>query len=192
MNEVTQVLAAMEKGDPSAANLLLPLVYNELRRLAQLRLTHEKPGQTLQATALVHEAWLRLVGDGAASPNWNSRGHFYAAAAESMRRILVEAARRKNRVKHGGEFSRIELDDVHPVATEIQEDILALDAAMTKLAAEDPQAAELVQLRYFGGVTFADIAVQLGISTRTAERIWAYSRAWLRCEMENFDKADHI
>src|SRR4051812_6345634 len=150
MNEVTRILSAIEQGDPKAAGDLLPLVYRELRRLAKQRLAHEKPGQTLQATALVHEAYLRLVDSEGAQP-WNSRGHFFAAAAEAMRRIMVEKARRKRAEKHGGQFERQDFDDVDVEAPALSEDLLALDEALTKLEAEDPVKAQLVKLRYFAG-----------------------------------------
>jgi RNA polymerase sigma factor (TIGR02999 family) len=182
MSEVTLLLAAIEQGDPHAANQLLPLVYEELRRLAGQRLAQEKPGQTLQPTALVHEAYLRLVG---ADPEarWDSRGHFFAAAAEAMRRILVENARRKRTLKRGGDRARQDIDEAQLIAPEPQEDLLALDEALTKLAARDPVKAELVQLRYFGGLTIEEAARALGISTTTAERYWTYARAWLHREI---------
>jgi RNA polymerase sigma factor (TIGR02999 family) len=183
MSEVTRILSAIEEGDPSAAALLLPLVYDELRKLAAQRLAQEKPGQTLEATALVHEAYLRLV-DGDQARHWNSRGHFFAAAAEAMRRILVESARRKKALKHGGDLSRRELDEERLTVPEPREDLLALDAALNKLAAEHRQAADLVQLRYFAGLTLPEAAQALGISPRTAGRLWAYARAWLRREVE--------
>jgi RNA polymerase sigma factor (TIGR02999 family) len=183
MTDVTQLLSAIERGDPHAASQLLPLVYDELRRLAGQRLAQEKPGQTLQATALVHEAYLRLVGKGGGQV-WNGRGHFFAAAAEAMRRILVENARRKRQAKHGGDQARRELDDEPIAAPEPREDLLALDEALTKLAAEDRAAADLVQLRYFAGLTLPEAAQALGVSPRTAGRLWAYARAWLRREVE--------
>lgn len=182
MNDVTQLLARIENGNLAAAKQLLPLVYNELRKLAALRMTHENPGQTLQATALVHEAYLRLV-DVEYAQRWENRGHFFSAAAEAMRRILVENARRKHRVKRGGDFKRIELDDVPLVAPEIHEDLIALDAALDRLKAVDPQAVELVHLRYFVGLSVADAAKLLGISPRTADRVWAFARAWLHQEI---------
>ena len=171
MSDVTRVLSAMEQGDPRAAEQLLPLVYEELRKLAAQKLAHEKPGQTLQATALVHEAYLRLVGPGAAA-GWNSRGHFFAAAAEAMRRVLVDAARRKGRVKHGGGRVRLDLEDV-----------LALDEALGRLVARDPVLADLVKLRYFAGLTVPQAAAALGVSVATAERHWAFARAWLFAEL---------
>jgi RNA polymerase sigma factor (TIGR02999 family) len=180
MNDVTSILSAIEHGDPKAAEQLLPLVYDQLRRLAARKLAHEKPGQTLQATALVHEAYLRLVGS-SEGPGWDSRGHFFAAAAEAMRRILVENARRKQSEKHGGGLARCNLDLVELVAVASKEfsDLLALDEALTRFAAVDPAKAELVKLRYFAGLTLDDSANMLGISLATAKRSWAYSRAWL-------------
>lgn len=188
MSDVTHILSQIEAGDPSAADQLLPLVYNELRKLAAAKLAFEKPGQTLQATALVHEAFLRLVAaprkhaDPAARP-WDGRGHFFAAAAESMRRILVENARRKARCKHGGGRERLDLSHIPVVAPQIHEDLIALDEALDRLKAEDAQAVELVHLRYFVGLSAGDAAEMLGISTRTAERIWAFAKSWLRREM---------
>jgi RNA polymerase sigma factor (TIGR02999 family) len=178
MHEVTRILSAVEQGDPHAAEQLLPLVYDELRKLAAQRLAHEKPGQTLQATALVHEAYLRLV-DVDKAQHWNSRGHFFAAAAEAMRRILVQNARRRSRVKHGGGRARIDVSDLDLAAPEQSEDLLALDEALTQLAAADPQAAELVKLRYFAGCTIPQAAEVLGVSPRTADLLWAYARTWL-------------
>jgi RNA polymerase sigma factor (TIGR02999 family) len=183
MNDVTQILNAIEQGDPHAASQLLPLVYDELRRLAAQKLAQEKPGQTLQATALVHEAYLRLVGSDP-DQSWNSRGHFFAAAAESMRRILVENTRRKRSLKHGGDLSRQNLDGEQLSAPEPREDLLALDEALNKLAAGNRAAADLVQLRYFAGFTLPEAAQALGISPRTAGRLWAYARAWLRRAVE--------
>jgi RNA polymerase sigma factor (TIGR02999 family) len=183
MNEVTQILNAIAEGDPSAASQLLPLVYDELRKLAAHRLAHQTPGQTLQPTALVHEAYLRLVGDHEGS-DWDNRGHFFAAAAEAMRRVLVENARRKGRQKRGGGLKRLDLDAAEPVAVpEVREDLLALDEALTKLASTDPQAAQLVQLRYFAGLSIPDAAQALGVSSRTADRLWAFARAWLLREI---------
>jgi RNA polymerase sigma factor (TIGR02999 family) len=184
MNDVTRILAALEQGDPRASEQLLPLVYNELRRLAAQKLAQEKPGQTLQATALVHEAYLRLARPEPGSPpGWDGRGHFFAAAAEAMRRILVENARRKARIKHGGGLAR-ELDGPDVAAPERPEAILALDDALDRLAVGTPQAAELVILRFFAGCTNADAAALLGISPRKADQIWAYARAWLREELD--------
>jgi RNA polymerase sigma factor (TIGR02999 family) len=178
MSDVTRILSAIEQGDPHAAAQLLPLVYEELRTLAAQKLAQEKPGQTLQATALVHEAYLRLVGEPTAQP-WNSRGHFFAAAAEAMRRILVESARRKGRARHGGGRRRVDLDLAALRAPEPDDDLLALDEALTRLAAADPAAARLVELRYFAGLTMPQAAEALGVPLRTAERNWAYARAWL-------------
>jgi RNA polymerase sigma factor (TIGR02999 family) len=183
MSEVTRILSAIEQGDPHAAAQLLPLVYDELRRLAAQKLVGEKSGQTLQATALVHEAYIRLVGKGA-EPHWDSRGHFFAAAAEAMRRILVENARRKRRLKHGGGRRRQDLDAAAVSAPERGDDLLALDAALSKLAEHDPQKAKLVELRYFAGLTGDQAAAVLGISPRTADRQWVFARAWLRREIQ--------
>jgi RNA polymerase sigma factor (TIGR02999 family) len=178
MSDVTQILIAIEHGDPSAAEQLLPLVYDELRKLAAARLAHEKPGQTLEATALVHEAYLRLV-DVQQAQHWNSRGHFFAAAAEAMRRILVEQARRKQRLKRGGECERRDFDDLEIAVQGPCDDLLALDEALTGLAQKHPEKAELVKLRYFAGLTVNEAAAVLGISTSTADRHWTYARAWL-------------
>jgi RNA polymerase sigma factor (TIGR02999 family) len=182
MNEVTRILATIERGDPRAAEQLLPLVYGELRRLAARRLAAEPPGNTLQATALVHEAYLRLVDPGRPR-EWDGRGHFFAAAAEAMRRILVENARRKRREKHGGGRERIDLDAAQPTAPEPRDDLVALDAALTRLAVEDPQAAKLIELRHFGGLSVAEAAQALGIAPRSADRVWAFARAWLHREL---------
>jgi RNA polymerase sigma factor (TIGR02999 family) len=178
MTEVTQILSAIEQGDPSAAGELLPLVYDELRRLAAVQLADEKPGQTLQPTALVHEAYVRLVGPDP-DRNWGGRAHFFAAAAEAMRRILLDAARRKGRRKRGGGMARRSLDGIDPAAPESSDDLLALDEALGRLATDDPQAAELVRLRFYAGLPIPEIARVLGISPRTADRTWAYARAWL-------------
>jgi RNA polymerase sigma factor (TIGR02999 family) len=178
MNDVTRILSAIENGDPKAAEGLLPLVYKELRVLAARRLAQEKPGQTIQATALVHEAYVRLV-EGEAARRWNSRGHFFAAAAEAMRRILVENARRKGSRKRGGDRARADLDVDRLAGPELREDLLALDAALSRLAAVDAEAARLVELRYFAGLTLGEAAKVLAISPRTADRVWAYARAWL-------------
>ena len=183
MNDVTRILSAIEHGDPKAAEQLLPLVYDELRKLAEHRLAHEKPGQTLQATALVHEAYLRLV-DARQGEHWNSRGHFFAAAAEAMRRILVEHARRKHRLKHGGGRARVVLDPALIAAPAASEDLLALDEALNKLAEHDPPVAELVKLRYFAGLTNRQAAAALGIAPRTADLHWSYARAWLLAELQ--------
>jgi len=183
MNEVTHVLCAIENGDPHAASQLLPLVYVELRKLAAQRLSHEKPGQTLQATALVHEAYLRLV-DGAHAQHWNGRGHFFAAAAQAMRQILVENARRKRRLKRGGGAAREELDELNLVAPAVPDDLLTLDEALSQLSAVDPRAAQLVNLRYFAGFTIPQAAEVLGVAPRTADFLWAYARAWLLQKIE--------
>ena len=186
MNDVTRVLSAMEEGDPHAAAQLLPLVYNELRRLAAAHLAEEKPGQTLDATALVHEAYLRLVADqpdAQSKENWANRCHFFAAAAEAMRRILVENVRRKRSIKHGGNLERRELDHLQLATPERRLDLLALDEALAKLASRDPQKAELVKLRYFAGLTQDEAAKVLGISPSGADRLWTYARAWLHREM---------
>jgi RNA polymerase sigma factor (sigma-70 family) len=213
MSDVTQLLAAIEQGQPQAAERLLPLVYDELRRLARSKLTHEKPGQTLQATALVHEAYLRLVGPGVGgqesgvgwersevrgqaletdgptpdprspTPAFSSRGHFFAAAAEAMRRILVEAARRKKRLKRGGDREREPLEEAQIAAPDVDADLIELDAALEKLQQKDARKAELIKLRYFAGLTQQQAAEALGISVATADRDWAYARAWLLREM---------
>ena len=180
MSDFTQILSAVGQGDPHAAAQLLPLVYDELRKLAALKLAHEKPGQTLDATALVHEAYLRLVG-GAGERSYRDRGHFFAAAAQAMRRILVDSARRKQTQKRGGGRRRQELDAV--AAPVPDEELLALDEALEKLAAQDPQKARLVELRYFAGLTGEQAAEILGISPATADRHWAYARAWLQAEV---------
>jgi RNA polymerase sigma factor (TIGR02999 family) len=178
MSDVTRILSAIEQGDPSAADQLLPLVYDELRRLAAERLAHEKPGQTLEATALVHEAYLRLV-DVEQAQHWNSRGHFFAAAAEAMRRILVEAARRKGRAKHGGGRQRVDLNAVRVALDMPAEHLLTLDEALTQLAARDAQAARLVDLHCFAGLSIEQAAEVLGVSSRTAYRDWSFAQAWL-------------
>jgi RNA polymerase sigma factor (TIGR02999 family) len=180
MSEVTRILSAIEQGDPHAAGHLLPLVYDELRRLAAQKLAQEAPGQTLQATALVHEAYLRLV-DVEKVQHWQSRGHFFAAAATAMRRLLIDNARRKRSQKRGGGLRRQQLEAV--AAPEPDEDLLALDEALEKLAAQDPLKARLVELRYFAGLTGEQAAEVLGISPTTADRHWAYARAWLRAEV---------
>jgi RNA polymerase sigma factor (TIGR02999 family) len=173
-----RILAAIEQGDPSASEQLLPLVYEELRALAAQRLAHEKPGQTLQATALVHDAYLRLV-DVEQAQKWNSRGHFFSAAAEAMRRLLVEKARRKKRVRHGGGRRRVDLDTELFISNEANDSMIALDEALGRLAAEEPAAAEVVKLRYFAGLTIEQTAAALNISVRTVNRHWTYARAWL-------------
>jgi RNA polymerase sigma factor (TIGR02999 family) len=180
MNEVTRVLGAIEQGEPHAAEQLLPLVYDELRKLATARLAQEKPGQTLQATALVHEAYLRLVGPS----DWGNRGHFFGAAAEAMRRILVERARHKKSLKAGGNRRRQDLGAIEPAAPEPDIDLLALNEALLKLEIQDKRKAELVKLRFFAGMTNAEAAQALGISTSTADNDWAYSRCWLRVAMD--------
>jgi RNA polymerase sigma factor (TIGR02999 family) len=183
MTSVTHILASIEQGDASAAEKLLPLVYDELRKLAARQLAQEKPGHTLDATALVHEAYLRLV-DVEKVPRWDSRGHFFSAAAEAMRRILVESARRKGRLKRGGNVERVEFDAGAIVAPSIDIDLIALDAALERLQQKDPRKAELVKLRYFAGLTVQQAAEALGIGTSTADRDWAYARAWLFREIE--------
>ncbi|MBY0458139.1 MAG: sigma-70 family RNA polymerase sigma factor [Gemmataceae bacterium] len=183
MSDVTRILEAIEGGDPSAAARLLPLVYDELRNLAAARLASEKPGQTLDATALVHEAYVRLVGPDAPQ-NWNGRGHFFAAAAEAMRRILVESARRKKSLKRGGDRDRADFDLANLADPERSDEVLAIDEALAGLAAADPKAAELVKLRYFVGLSVPDAAATMNISTRSAERLWTYARAWLRRAIE--------
>jgi RNA polymerase sigma factor (TIGR02999 family) len=188
MNEVTRILSAVEQGDPHAAGQLLPLVYDELRRLAAQRLAREKPGQSLQSTALVHEAYLRLVATDRAQ-QWNSRGHFFAAAAEAMRRILVENARQKGRVRHGGRRRRVELDEACLVSASPNEDLLALDEALARLAELDPTRAELVKLRFFAGLTMPEAAAFLGISLSTAERHWVFARTWLYAELADDEAA---
>jgi RNA polymerase sigma factor (TIGR02999 family) len=182
MTELTRALRQIGEGDPRPAEQLLPLVYDELRRLATHRLAHERPGQTLQPTALVHEAYLRLVGADPQRP-WDSRGHFFAAAAEAMRRILVERARRKGRARNGGGLRRVGLPDAGVAASAEDEQVLLLDEALTRLAAARPQAAGLVQLRFFSGLTVDEAAAVLGLSPRTARRLWVFARAWLRRDM---------
>jgi RNA polymerase sigma factor (TIGR02999 family) len=182
MPDVTRILDAIEQGDPHAANELLPLVYEELRRLAAAQMAREKAGQTLDATALVHEVYLRLVGTNPEQP-WNSRGHFFAAAAEAMRRILVESARRKHRLKRGGDLERRALEPDDLVAPEPDQRLLALDEALTRLSAREPDKAELVKLRWFVGLSGDAAAAVLGISPATADRWWSYARAWLRLEI---------
>jgi RNA polymerase sigma factor (TIGR02999 family) len=182
MNQVTRILSAIRQGDGHAAEQLLPLVYDELRKLAAQRLGQEKTGQTLQATALVHEAYLRLV-DVDQQQHWNGRGHFFAAAAEAMRRILVESARRRNQIKRGGDVEREALDASQLVAPEVSDDLLELDAALDRLEREDPQSAQLVKLRYFAGLTIPQAAEILSISPRKADFLWSFARAWLRREL---------
>lgn len=182
MSDVTSILSQIEQGDPQAAEKLLPLVYEELRKLAAGKLAMEKPGQTLQPTALVHEAYVRLVG-GNTPQLWDSRGHFFAAAAEAMRRILVDNARSKQARRRGGDLERQEFEGLDIASPEIPEDVVALDEALNKLAEADPRAAELVQLRFFAGLPLPEAAQLLGISPRTADRLWAYARAWLHQEI---------
>jgi RNA polymerase sigma factor (TIGR02999 family) len=185
MNEVTRIITAIEQGDPHASAQLLPLVYDELRRLAAQKLAQEKPGQTLQATALVHEAYLRLVSD-ANTQTWENRRHFFAAAAEAMRRVLVEKARRKRRLRHGGGLQKQPLEENEPAVVSPVDpvDLLALDEALDRLEAVSPRRARLVKLRYFAGLTLPDIAAMLGISQSTAEADWTYAKAWLKREVE--------
>jgi RNA polymerase sigma factor (TIGR02999 family) len=183
MSNVTQILSAIEQGDPSAAEQLLPLVYEELRCLAAAKLANEKPGHTLQATALVHEAYIRLV-DSEKAQKWDSRGHFFSAAAEAMRRILVERARKKKSLQRGGDRNRVELDAVEPAISSLGcDDLLDLDQALTRLEAKDPRKADLVKLRFFTGLSAEQAASALGISVSTAEKNWRYARCWLRVEM---------
>ena len=182
MTDVTHILSAIEQGDPSAAEQLLPLVYDELRKLAAAKMARENSAQTLQATGLVHEAYLRLV-DGDKALHWNSRGHFFGAAAEAMRRILVENARRRNGPKRGGDWERQDLATSKLAAPEVSDNLIALDEALEKLAAEDPSSAEMVKLRYFAGPTVQQAAEVMGISSRKADFIWSYARAWLRKEI---------
>jgi RNA polymerase sigma factor (TIGR02999 family) len=182
MADVTQILQRMESGDPCAAEELLPLVYSELRNLAAQKLRHEKPGQTLQATALVHEAYLRLV-DSTAASNWNSQGHFFAAAAEAMRRILVDVARHKNSIKGGGQLGRVELHDNQLAVPGRSLDLVALDEALSALAVRNARQAELVKLRFFAGLTIRQAADALGISESTADADWAYAKSWLRVQL---------
>jgi RNA polymerase sigma factor (TIGR02999 family) len=182
MSDVTQILGALARGDSTVAEELLPLVYQELRQLAARKMANEAPGQTLQPTALVHEAWLRLVGSG--PEHWNSRGHFFCAAAEAMRRILVERARKKWRVRHGGQLERVDLDHVSVAAQDSDDTILAVHEALEKLAGQSPQKAEVVKLRYFAGLEHAEIAAALGVSEPTVRRHWAYARSWLYAELK--------
>jgi RNA polymerase sigma factor (TIGR02999 family) len=188
MSEVTRLLDAAAAGDPSAAGELLPFVYTELRRLAAARLAAERPGHTLQPTALVHEAYLRLVG-GPEPQDWSGRGHFFGAAAEAMRRILVERARRKGRIRHGGGLERVDLLDAEIAAPTDDEQLLRLNDALTRLAVARPQAEELVKLRFFAGLTLEEIAPILALSPRTTRRLWAFARAWLRRDMERASQA---
>jgi RNA polymerase sigma factor (TIGR02999 family) len=189
LNEVTRILSAIELGDPGAAEQLLPLVYEELRKLAAQKLAQEAPGQTLQATALVHEAYLRLV-DVEKVQHWDSRGHFFAAVAEAMRRILVENARRRRSDKHGGRLRRIDFEQAQSLVEPPAGDLLALDEALDQLAAEDPVKAELVKLRCFAGLSHQDAAQALGISRATADRYWAYAKSWLYCKLYEPDPGE--
>ena len=183
MSEVTQLLTAIDAGDGQASEELLPLVYESLRKLAGARLAHEQPGQTLQATALVHEAWMRLVGDGDKKA-WNNRGHFFAAAAEAMRRILVDRARRKGRIRHGGQFERVDLAHVTIATEDSDETIVAIHEALEKLSQISPEKAEIVKLRYFTGMEHKEIAEILGVSEPTVRRHWAFARSWLYAELK--------
>ncbi len=184
MTNITQIISEIEQGNPSTAEQLLPLVYEELRRLAAQKLAHEQPGQTLQATALVHEAFMRLLGPKGSEQSWNSRGHFFGAAAEAMRRILVEKARHRDRIKHGGGRVREDWALSEVAVPEVAEELLTLDDALQRLAEQDPQSAELVKLRYFAGLTIPQAAEILGVSARKADFIWSFARAWLRREIE--------
>jgi RNA polymerase sigma factor (TIGR02999 family) len=184
MAPLTNILDAISKGDPRASAELLPLVYDELRKLAAHRLAHERPGQTLQATGLVHEAYVRLVG-GANDAEWSNRGHFFGAAAEAMRRILIENARRKGRIRHGGELKRVDLDSQVDVSDEANTDLLALDEALKRLEAEDPEAAQVVKLRYFAALTIEETAAVMGLSARTINRHWAFAKAWLYVQLND-------
>jgi RNA polymerase sigma factor (TIGR02999 family) len=186
MTDVTRILNAIEGGDAQAADKLLPLVYEELRRLAAYKMSHEPPGQTLQATALVHEAYIRLVGSEA--QNWSGRTHFFAAAAEAMRRILIDKARRKRSLKHGGRFQRVDLDDVKVTVEDPSTSLILLDEALTKLDQKDHGLAELVKLRYFAGLTLEQVAKIQGVSSRTARSYWAYARTWLHREITKADE----
>jgi RNA polymerase sigma factor (TIGR02999 family) len=183
MSDLTQILSAVERGEASAAEDLLPLVYTELRRLAAQKLAQEKPGQTLQATALVHEAWLRLVRED--ERKWNGSRHFFFAAAEAMRRILIENARRKQRLKHGGQMQRVNLEDIALASPMKPDELLALDEALERLATEDPEAAQLIKLRFFAGLGHQETAEIMGITRRAADGLWAYARTWLFEEMRH-------
>lgn len=188
MTDVTRILNAIQAGDPHAADQLLPLVYSELRRLAARMLAREKPGQTLDATALVHEAYLRLIGSGS-EPHWDSRRHFFAAAAEAIRRILLDRARDKRRLKRGGSWRRLRLDQIELCVAEPPDDLPALNEALEKLTQEDPLCAELVKLRFFAGLTLEDAASALGIARRTADRYWAFARSWLYDALNQEDRS---
>jgi RNA polymerase sigma factor (TIGR02999 family) len=189
MNDVTRMLSAIDQGDPHAAEQLLPLVYDELRQLAAQRLANEKPGQTLQATALVHEAYLRLV-DVEKVQSWDSRGHFFAAAAESMRRILIDNARGKQRQKRGGDWKRLDLDSIDLASTAAPDELLVIDELIVKLGSEDADAAQIVKLRYYAGLSIEEAAQLLSISRSCAYEHWAYARAWLRCALLGKDDQD--
>ena len=193
MSDVTYILSQIDSGDAVAAEKLLPLVYDELRKLAAAMLAQEKPGQTLQATALVHEAYVRLIGSspsGGDRAQWHGRAHFFAAASEAMRRILIDAARRKKRDKHGGSFQRQPLDPDQLATAERSDDLLALDEALTKLAQIEPEVAQLVTLRYFGGLTLQEAAAVMGITSRTASSYWAYARVWIQAELTRGEDAE--
>ncbi len=181
MSDITRILHSIEYGDPKATDELLPLVYEELRRLAAQKMAHEAAGHTLQPTALVHEAWLRLAGE--ENQKWDGRGHFFAAAAESMRRILIERARRKNALKRGGDFQRVNLDDVDVAALADDDTLLLINDALEKLEKEDPDAAQVVKLRFFAGLTNEEAGQVLGVTSRTAKRYWTFARAWLFQEL---------
>jgi RNA polymerase sigma factor (TIGR02999 family) len=183
VNDVTHILDRVRDGDPKAADELLPLIYGELRKLAAAKMAKENPGQTLQPTALVHEAWLRLTGD--QNQNWNGRAHFFGAAAEAMRRILIDSARRKQAQRHGGKLERIAVDHIELSIPEQSEDWIELDEALTKLESLDPQKAQFVKLRYFVGLSLEEAATTLGVSVPTASRWWSYARAWLAKEIES-------
>jgi RNA polymerase sigma factor (TIGR02999 family) len=189
MSDVTKILSAIEKGEQTATDELLPLVYQELRKLAAAKLAHEKPGQTLQATVLVHEAWLRLVGSDV-DIHWHGRGHFFGAAAQAMQRILVENARRKKRLKAGGGYKRVELSEATESIRGPSVDLLAVDEALEKLDQQDHRKAELVRLRFFAGLTLAEAARALGISSSTADNDWAYAKTWLQLEMSDSDEIE--
>jgi RNA polymerase sigma factor (TIGR02999 family) len=188
MSDVTRILSQIEQGDHRAAEQLLPLVYDELRKLAAAKLALEKPGQTLEATALVHEAYVRLV-DVKKAQHWDSRGHFFAAAAEAIRRILIEDARKKRRIRHGGDRQRIDLDEALSLAEAPRDELLGLDEALTKFTALEPEKADFVKLRYFAGFSIDDAADLLGISRTTAKRYWVYARAWLLAELYDSEGA---
>lgn len=189
MSDVTRILTAIEDGDPTAADELLPLVYQELRKLAAAKLANEKPGQTIQATILVHEAWLRLVGSDV-DIHWNGRGHFFGAAARAMQRILVENARRKKSLKAGGEYRRVSMSEAAPSVQSTSVDVLAMDEALQKLDEQDHRKAELVRLRFFAGLTLPEAARALGVSVSTADNDWAYAKAWLRLELSEMEEQE--